>query len=149
MRSSRVMTAVAFVALLTSGCGAPSNGPTTQQVLPQSNTISGTTPSGVDGTASISPQESRRLYWRPDHIVVHKGAKKPVKLFFEAGLSVRLADDCTGRVAIGQIGFARIKKYRINVYDALALRSGPFHCGVIAKVDGEPLHAVLHVAVAP
>ena len=81
--------------------------------------------------------------------MLQKDVRQQAKLFYEGPRRpLRLADDCTGRVDLAQIGFARIKKYRINIYKVIALRGGPFHCSVVAKVRGEPLHAALSIEIA-
>lgn len=151
MRSSRIIGAAALAVLCISGCSAPSNGPTTPQAVSQTNAANGANQAtSADRTAGISPDGRQRLFWRPEPLILKKGAKQTAKVFYEGTGRLRVGDDCTGRVAFDQIGFARIKKHRINIYEALALRSGPFHCGVIAKtIVGPPLRAILHVAVSP
>jgi hypothetical protein len=135
MRSSRILSTAAL-AMLCVSCGGPSTIANAPGVNPQSS-------------AGIAPLESRRLFWRPDQLTLQKGVKQMAKLFYHGQRPLRIADDCTGRVALDQIGFARIKAYRIKIYDVLALQGGPFHCSVLAKTRGEPsLHAVLHIDVS-
>jgi hypothetical protein len=138
MSSSRIVTTAALAALFVSGCGGPGSTSTPPETMPQTNA------SG----SSVAPESVKaRLFWRPAALTLQKGIKQQAKLFYEGRRPLRIADDCTGRVALDQIGFARIKKYRINIYDVLALRSGPFHCSVLAKVRGDQLHAVLSIDV--
>jgi hypothetical protein len=153
MSTSRIIAAASLAALFVSGCAGPGNVSTSPGTMPQTNSAHSIgQSSGVDQSTGVSPQSVKaRLFWRPDHLTLQKGVKQQAKLFFEGGRRpLRIADDCTGRVALDQIGFARIKKYRINIYEVLALRTGPFRCSVIAKVKGEPdLHAVLPISVMP
>lgn len=105
--------------------------------------------SSAQSSAGVTPQAREvKFFWHPDHLTLQAKQKQSVKLFFNRHGAVRLADDCTGRVAIGQIGFARVKEYRINIYQAVALRGGPFRCAVVAKIVGRHLRTLLHVEVA-
>lgn len=149
MSFSRITCSVALGVLCVSGCGAPANGPTTPQAISQTNGSNGIA-DGISRTGGTDASMHGRLFWRPHHITLQKGVKESVKLFYNGTQPLQIADDCTGRVAFDQIGVARIRKYRIDIYEAIALRSGPFHCGVIAKVAGEPAaRAILHVLVSP
>jgi hypothetical protein len=119
--------------------------------MPQTNAAkTNGSPGNSQESAGVSRDTAQaKLYWRPDQLMLQKGVKQQAKLFYEGPRRpLRLVDDCTGRVDLAQIGFARIKKYRINIYQVLALRGGPFHCSVIAKVGGEQLHATLKIDVA-
>lgn len=151
MNSSRIVAAAALAALMLSACGGPGGVTSGPAAVPQTNAAASTGhSSNVGQDTGVSPGSVKaRLYWRPDQLMLQKGVKQQVKLFYEGRRPLRIADDCTGRVALDQIGFARIKKYRINIYEVLALRSGPFKCSVLAKVRGEPFHAVLPIAVQP
>jgi hypothetical protein len=151
MSFSRITAAVSLAALCASGCGGPSTGPTTPQTISQTNAAAGgSEASSADRSQGVDAVLHRQLFWRPNPLKLQKGTKATAKLFYRGPGSLQVADDCTGRVAFDQIGVARIKKIRINVYEALALRAGPFHCGVIAKTAGQPArHAILHVFVAP
>ncbi len=144
MSSSRMISTVTLAALFAGGCGGPSSVSTAPEAMPQTNPAS----SSVTPGSSIAPGSVRaRLLWRPAALTLQKGVKQQAKLFYEGRRPLRIADDCTGRVALDQIGFARIKRYRINIYEVLALRTGPFHCSVLAKVKGNRLHAVLSIDV--
>jgi hypothetical protein len=150
MKSSRIAVA-ALVAFCVNACSSPNTISSGSGTIPQSNSAATVSQaSGID-TSMDSPHHdaNRRLYWRPGRLMLQKGAKQSAKLFYEGQRPLRIADDCTGRVAFDQVGFARIKKYRINIYEVLALRPGPYHCAVFAKTAGEPaLRAILHIDVS-
>lgn len=141
MSSSRILAAVALASIILSACGGPGNGTTSPGTMPQTNAVGSASQPGADQVVKV------RLFWRPDRLRLQKGEKQSVKLFYSGRRRLLIADDCTGNVVIGQIGFARIKRYHINIYQALALRSGPFHCAVLAKIKDEQRHAVLHIDV--
>jgi hypothetical protein len=149
MCSSRIVTTAAIAAVLVCSCSGPENIASGPSALPQTSAAHavGQSSSGEPMTGT-SPELRYRLEWRPDHLLLQKGVKQQAKLFYVGRLPLRIADDCTGRVALDQIGFARIKRYRINIYDVLALRSGPFRCSVLARVVGERAHALLRIEVS-
>jgi hypothetical protein len=151
MSSSRIVASAALTALVLSACGGPGNVSTGPGAMPQTNAAkTAGAPGNGERTAGVSRDTIQaKLFWRPDRLMLQKGVKQQAKLFYDGPRRpLRVADDCTGRVDLAQIGFARIKKYRINIYQVLALRGGPFHCSVVAKVRGEPLHAALAIEVA-
>jgi hypothetical protein len=140
--SSRILTVAALTALCISGCAAPANGPTNPA------TISDATGSQGANVGNAVESASARLFWRPNHLFLKHGEKRVAKLFSLAGTQLNVADNCTGRVSIDQIGVARVKRYHIAIYQVQALQQGPFRCGVVATTQSKPpLHALLRVLV--
>ncbi len=150
MTFSRMLTGGALAMLCVSACGGPNTVANNPGTIPSANAVRGSgQPATAESSPNINPDVQHRLFWRPDQLTLQKGAKQPAKLFYHGNRPLLIADDCTGRVALDQIGFARIKAYRIKIYEVLALQQGPFHCSVFAKTRGKPsLRAVLHIDVS-
>jgi hypothetical protein len=150
MTFSRMLTGGAIAMLCVSACGGPNTVANNPGTIPSTNSVRGSSQAATaEGSATQNPDVQHRLFWRPDQLMLQKGVKQSAKLFYHGNRPLRIADDCTGKVALDQIGFARIKAYRIKIYDVLALQPGPFHCSVLAKTRGKPsLHAVLHIDVS-
>src|SRR5581483_7828183 len=106
MKSSRILSTAAL-AMLCVNCGGPSTIASAPNTAPQ--TTRSNQAASEESPSGLSPLERRRLFWRPDRLTLQKGVKQMAKLFYHGERPLRIADDCTGRVALDQIGFARIK----------------------------------------
>ena len=150
MTFSRMLTGGALAMLCVSACGGPNTVANNPGAIPSANAVRGSGQTATTQGPTVQTLDvQHRLYWRPGQLTLQKGVKQTAKLFYRGNRPLFIADDCTGRVALDQIGFARIKAYRIKIYDVLALQSGPFHCSVLAKTRGKPsIHAVLHIDVS-